>query len=112
MAIDFTKPIRLIKGDKAVVTILFHDNRSVYYHVNESGYRNEVSTEVFETIFENIPEEPKKIKGFIGLYINNDETDYESTALYATKEDLISIINPTKLLAIVEINATEGEGLQ
>jgi hypothetical protein len=67
MAIDFTKPIRLIKGDKAVVTVLFHDNRSVYYHVNESGYRNEVSAEVFETIFENVPVEPRKIKCWVGI---------------------------------------------
>ena len=111
MAIDFTKPIRLIKGDKAVVTILFHDNRSVYYHVNESGYRNEVSTEVFETIFENVPEEPKKIKGFIGVFTDNDGM-YRFTQGYQTKESLLEFSKDNKIHTIVPIEFIEGEGLQ
>jgi len=105
MAIDFTKPIRLIKGDKAVVTVLFHDNRSVYYHVNESGYRNEVSAEVFETIFENVPVEPRKFKAYIGLKKLQGMDRVES---YLNKK----VLEDNGFEQIQEVEFISGEGLK
>lgn len=105
MTIDFTKPIQIKQGDKAVVTVLFHDNRSVYYHVNASGYRNEIAVEVFENLFENVPEK-RQIKGFIGLYYDYAgqlRSDFE----YHRDEFDVN----TKYETIFEINATEGDGL-
>jgi hypothetical protein len=73
--------------------------------------------------YENIPEEPKKVKGFIGFFpkvksIYEDghfhdivfrEAHYESTKEFLNKW---AIENNIVYIAIVEINVAEGDGLQ
>jgi hypothetical protein len=105
--IDFSKPIHTKQDPDNILKILFHDEISIFYE-NSAGQRFEVTPKAFERYCENVPKEPMKIKGFIGIY--KYDTDYGATSVYPTKEDLLEVRSDLK--AIVEINATEGEGLQ
>ena len=61
MAIDFTKPIQF-KGGEATITVLFRDEKSVFYEWNYNQSRVHLASDDFQERFENIPEEPKKVQ--------------------------------------------------
>ena len=106
MAIDFTKPLQN-KKTKLKVNIIYSD---------EIGFliRYDKNTQFFkyseiEEHYENVPEEPKKIKGFIGIFPNGDSTIMKLTVEELKKHYFNTYVD---FVAIIEINATEGEGLQ
>jgi hypothetical protein len=104
--IDFTKPLRC-KITKLKVNIIYSDEIGclIRYNKNTHFFRD---SEI-EEHYENIPEEPRKIKGFIGVFINGDSTIMKPTVEELKKRYFNTYAN---FIAIVEINATEGEGLQ
>ena len=108
MAIDFTKPIHTKQDPDNILKVLFHDDRSIFFE-NSGGRRFEVTPNAFEQYCENIPEAPKKIKGFIGLFPNGDSTIMQPTVEELKKHYFNTYVD---FIAIVEINAIEGEGLQ
>jgi hypothetical protein len=104
--IDFTKPIQH-KNEVGTIKVIFHDAIGVYFKWDYNNIRTSMDLDDFQKHFENVPEEPKKIKGFIAVF-----DDGHSTTIHATKEIIFNTFNRNKIVAIVEINATEGEGLQ
>jgi hypothetical protein len=115
MAIDFTKPIHTKQDPDNILKVLFHDEISIFYE-NSAGQRFEVTPKAFERYCENIPEEPRKLKGFMLLVKYPDrmniEGDFIMPTLQLAKDEIEKLSPRAKVLAIVEINATEGEGLQ
>jgi hypothetical protein len=120
MAIDFTKPIRNISEPTRDVKILFHDEHSVFVEICSDilpkiQCRFIYPLEKFNVYFENILEEPRKIKGVIGIL--KDTVDYQGlilrkvTPIFWDKEHLLENFAKVELLSIVEINVSEGEGL-
>jgi xanthine dehydrogenase iron-sulfur cluster and FAD-binding subunit A len=65
---------------------------------------------------DKLQEEPKKIKGFMLLVKYPDrmniEGDFIMPTLQLAKDEIEKLSPRAKVLAIVEINAIEGEGLQ
>jgi hypothetical protein len=109
MAIDFTKPIENFQTEE-IVNVLYRDKNGIYFEYKNSDFvRMHCSIDEFNKMFQNVPEEPKKIKGYLAfdIYGNN----YWSTGTLNDIKRLL-IKDGFKPFAIVEINATEGEGLQ
>jgi hypothetical protein len=116
MVIDFNKPIQYIADLSKEVKILFHDEHSVLIEFEDNlrsptENRHIYTFDKFNLFFENVPEEPKKIKGFIGVFTNNDGM-YRFTQGYQTKESLLEFSKDNKIHTIVPIEFVEGEGLQ
>jgi hypothetical protein len=118
--IDFTKPIRCKSNPLIRCEVLFHDIKGVYYElstIGEGSVRRENTVGEFRNLYENVPEAPKKIKGFIGILNRKDYLQPSTKVcsnIFNNKEDLIEYYKSDVdgIIAIVEINATEGEGLQ
>jgi len=116
MAIDFTKPIQYIADLSKEVKILFHDEHSVLVEFEDNlrsptENRYIYTFDKFNLFFENVSKEPRKIKGFIGLSTSKETvTVYCTSVVYESKEKLLKCCGG--YTTIVEINATEGEGLQ
>jgi hypothetical protein len=109
MAIDFTKPIKNFHTEE-IVNVLYRDENGIYFEYKNSDFvRMHCTIDEFNKMFQNIPEEPKKIKGFIGVFTNGDSTIMKQTVEELKKHYFNTYVD---FIAIVEINATEGEGLQ
>ena len=117
MAIDFTKPIRF-KGTHGLIKVIFQDKRSVLYELADitNDTRTLSSHYTFEKDCENVPEAPKRIKGFMLLVQYKDrkyiEGDFIMPSLDLAKAEIEKLPPSAKVLAIKEIEFTEGEGLQ
>jgi hypothetical protein len=104
--IDFTKPIRHKDFGQDTIKVLFHDERSILYELSD-GRRFNRDINLFKLAYQNITFERKKIKGFIGI-----DDEHCCTEIYELKSQIFDYNNHKKIIAIIEINATEGEGLQ
>jgi hypothetical protein len=104
MAIDFTKPIRF-KGGEGTITVLFRDEKSVFYEWNYNQSRVHLDLDDFEERFENVPEEPKKFKVYVGVsYMNG----YDKIVHSLNKDSL----ERANVQQIQELELISGEGLQ
>jgi hypothetical protein len=104
MAINFTKPIRF-KGGEGTITVLFHDEKSIFYEWNYNQSRVHLDLDDFQERFENVPEEPKKFKAYIGLKRLQGMDRVES---YLNKK----ILEENGYEQIQEVEFISGEGLQ
>jgi hypothetical protein len=109
--IDFTKPIRNSQTEE-IVNILYRDEMGIYFEYKNSDFvRMHCSIDEFNKMFENVSEEPRKIKGFIGLSTSKETgTVYCTSVVYESKEKLLKCCGG--YTTIIEINVSEGEGLQ
>ena len=102
MAIDFNKPIRS-KITKLKVNIIYSDETGclIRYDKNTQFFRY---SEI-EEHYENVPEEPKKFKAYIGLKRLQGMDRVES---YLNKK----ILEENGYEQIQEVEFVSGEGLQ
>lgn len=110
MTIDFTKPIQNFQTEE-IVNVLYRDERGIYFEYKDSDFvRLHCSIEDFNKNFENVPEPKRQIKGFIGIFTNKEQM-YRFTQGFQTKEALLEYNPDLKIHTVIEINATEGDGL-